>query len=60
MRKRCGQPKDILERLNVEKMRVRDATVRPVYNIGEKSGFKPRQVLWTISRLLIIIFFWRL
>jgi hypothetical protein len=41
-------------------MRVRDVPVRPVYNIGEKSGFKPRQVLWPISRLLIMMFFWRL
>ncbi|MDR2198348.1 MAG: glycosyltransferase family 2 protein [Deltaproteobacteria bacterium] len=60
MYKRYGQPNDILVRLNVEEMRVRDVPVRPVYNIGEKSGFKPRQVLWPISRLLIMMFFWRL
>ncbi|MDR2338943.1 MAG: glycosyltransferase family 2 protein [Deltaproteobacteria bacterium] len=60
MYKRYGQPNDILVRLNVEDMRVRDVPVRPVYNIGEKSGFKPRQVLWPISRLLISMFFWRL
>jgi hypothetical protein len=60
MYKRYGQPNDILVRLNVEDMRVRDVPIRPVYNIGEKSGFKPRQVLWPISRLLIMRFFWRL
>ncbi|MDR1164595.1 MAG: glycosyltransferase family 2 protein [Deltaproteobacteria bacterium] len=60
MYKRYGQPNDILVRLNVEDMRVRDAPIRPVYNIGEKSGFKPSQVLWPISRLLIKMFAWRL
>ncbi|MDR2461297.1 MAG: glycosyltransferase family 2 protein [Deltaproteobacteria bacterium] len=60
MYKRYGQPNDILVRLNVEDMLVRDVPVKPVYNIGEKSGFKPRQVLWPISRLLIKMFFWRL
>ncbi|MDR2354322.1 MAG: glycosyltransferase family 2 protein [Deltaproteobacteria bacterium] len=60
MYKRYGQPNDILVRLNVENMRVRDVPIRPVYNIGEKSGFKPRQVLWPISRLLLKMFFWRL
>ncbi|MDR1545584.1 MAG: glycosyltransferase family 2 protein [Deltaproteobacteria bacterium] len=60
MYKRYGQPNDILVRLNVESMRIRDVPIRPVYNIGETSGFKPRQVLWPISRLLIRMFFWRL
>ncbi|MDR1314563.1 MAG: glycosyltransferase family 2 protein [Deltaproteobacteria bacterium] len=60
MYKRYGQPNDLLVRLNVEDMRVRDVPVRPVYNIGEKSGFKPRQVLWPISRLLIRMYMWRL
>ncbi|MDR2442277.1 MAG: glycosyltransferase family 2 protein, partial [Deltaproteobacteria bacterium] len=60
MYKRYGQPNDILVRLNIENMRVRDVPIRPVYNIGEVSGFKPRQVLWPISRLLIKGFIWRL
>ncbi|MDR1041029.1 MAG: glycosyltransferase family 2 protein [Deltaproteobacteria bacterium] len=60
MYKRYGQPNDLLVRLNVEDMRVRDVPVRPVYNIGEKSGFRPRQVLWPISRLLIRMYVWRL
>jgi glycosyltransferase involved in cell wall biosynthesis len=60
MYKRYGQPNDILVRLNVESMKVRDVPIRPVYNIGETSGFKARQVLWPISRLLIRMFAWRL
>jgi glycosyltransferase involved in cell wall biosynthesis len=60
MYKRYGQPNDILVRLNIEDMKVRDVPIKPVYNIGEKSGFKPRQVLWPISRLLIKLFFFRL
>ncbi|MDR3154359.1 MAG: glycosyltransferase family 2 protein [Deltaproteobacteria bacterium] len=60
MYRRYGQPNDILVRLNVEDMRVRDVPVRPVYNIGERSGFRPRQVLWPISRLLIRMYCWRL
>jgi glycosyltransferase involved in cell wall biosynthesis len=60
MYKRYGQPNDILVRLNVESMKVRDVPIRPVYNIGESSGFKPRQVLWPISKLLVKMFGWRL
>ncbi|MDR0548007.1 MAG: glycosyltransferase family 2 protein [Deltaproteobacteria bacterium] len=60
MYKRYGQPNDILVRLNVESLKVRDVPIRPVYNIGETSGFKPRQVLWPISRLIIRLFLWRL
>jgi glycosyltransferase involved in cell wall biosynthesis len=60
MYKRYGQPNDILVRLNAEDMRVRDVPIRPVYNIGETSGFKPRQVLWPISRLLLKMFAWRM
>ncbi|MDR1486858.1 MAG: glycosyltransferase family 2 protein [Deltaproteobacteria bacterium] len=60
MYKRYGQPNDILVRLNVASMKVRDVPIRPVYNIGESSGFKPRQVLWPISKLLVKMFGWRL
>ncbi|MDR1110087.1 MAG: glycosyltransferase family 2 protein [Deltaproteobacteria bacterium] len=60
MYRRYGQPNDILVRLNVEDMRVRDVPIRPVYNIGETSGFRPRQVLWPISRLLMRMFAWRM
>jgi hypothetical protein len=60
MRKRYVHPNDILERLNVEEMRLTCFPAHPVHNIGENSGFKPRQVLWPISRHLIMMFIWRL
>ncbi len=55
-----GQPNDILIRLNVLDFRVMDVPVRPVYNIGEKSGIKVRKVIFSISWLLIKMFFWRM
>lgn len=60
MYKRYGQPNDILVKLNVYDLKVRDVPIRPVYNVGEKSGIKVRKVLFTISTLLIRLFFWRL
>jgi glycosyltransferase involved in cell wall biosynthesis len=60
MYKRYGQPNDLLVRLNVYNFRVRDVLIKPVYNIGEKSGIKIKKVLFTISRLLARMFFWRL
>jgi glycosyltransferase involved in cell wall biosynthesis len=58
--KRYGFPNDILVRLNVVNARVCDVPVRPVYNIGEKSGIKVPKMLLTGSLLLIKLFFWRL
>ena len=60
MWRRYGQPNDILVRLNMEDMRVRDVPIKPVYNIGEVSGFKARQVMWPISKLLVKSFATRL
>lgn len=60
MYKRYGQPNDVLVKLNVAEMRVRDVPIEPVYNVGEKSGIKIRKVLFTISFLLLRLFFWRL
>ena len=60
MYKRYGQPNDLLVRLNVYNMRVVDVPVRPVYNIGEKSGIKIGKVLFTLSWLLFMRFLWRL
>jgi len=60
MYKRYGQPDDLLVRLNVYNFRVKDVPVKPVYNIGEKSGIKVKNVIFTISWLLIKLFFWRL
>ena len=60
MYKRYGQPNDLLVRLNVESLRVRDVMVRPVYNIGERSGIRLPKVVFTISWLLACRFLWRL
>jgi len=60
MYKRYGQPNDLLVKLNVENMRVMDVPVEPIYNVGEVSGIKIRVVIFTITTLLLKLFFWRL
>lgn len=60
MYKRYGQPNDLLVRLNVFNMRVADISIEPVYNVGERSGIKIKKVIFTISWLLIKMFFWRM
>jgi glycosyltransferase involved in cell wall biosynthesis len=60
MYKRFGQPNDLLVRLNVYNFRVADVSIKPVYNIGEKSGINIFKVLFTISWLLLKMFFWRM
>jgi glycosyltransferase involved in cell wall biosynthesis len=47
--KRYGMPNDLLIKLNQHDFRVRDVHVRPVYNVGEKSGIKLIQVIPKIS-----------
>ncbi len=58
--KRYGMPNDILIALNINNFRVKDVSIRPVYNIGEVSGIKLRKVIPSISLLLIRGFFKRL
>ena len=60
MYKRYGQPNDILVRLNVENLKVKDVPVDPVYNVGEKSGMKIHKVMFTIGWLLVKLFLWRI
>jgi len=60
MYKRYGQPNDLLVRLNVYNFRVCDVPVRPVYNIGEKSGVKPLRMIPRLSWLLSKLFFYRM
>jgi len=60
MYKGYGQPNDLLVRLNICSLRVKDIHIKPVYNVGEKSGIRIRKVIFTISWLLIKLFFWRL
>jgi len=57
---RYGMPNDLLIRLNIAGARVRDVPVRPVYNIGEKSGIRIYRVIPTISWLLFKGFFRRM
>lgn len=55
---RYGMPNDLLIKLNIRNFRVRDVSIRPVYNVGEKSGIKVRKVLFTIPWILFKGF-WR-
>jgi len=57
---RYGVPNDILVKLNVGNFRVRDVSVKPIYNIGENSGIRLRKVIPTITWLLLRGFCWRL
>ena len=47
-------------RLNIYNFRVRDISVRPVYNIGEKSGIKPIRMIPKLAWLLLKLFFYRM
>lgn len=60
MYRRYGQPNDLLVRLNVYSFRVRDVPIRPIYNIGEKSGIKPLRMIPRLSWLLFKLFLWRM
>jgi glycosyltransferase involved in cell wall biosynthesis len=58
--KRYGMPNDLLIKLNVQNMRVRDVEVKPVYNIGEKSGIRIWKDGPVIALLLLQGFYKRL
>jgi glycosyltransferase involved in cell wall biosynthesis len=58
--RRYGFPNHMLVMLNVFDCSVVDVSIRPVYNIGEKSGIRLWKVIPTISWLLMRLFFWRL
>ncbi|MFQ5779384.1 MAG: glycosyltransferase family 2 protein [Nitrospiria bacterium] len=47
-----GMPNDMLIKLNICNFRVKDISVRPIYNIGEKSGIRLWKVIPGISWLL--------
>ena len=57
---RYGYPNHLLVMLNVYNMRVRDVPVRPVYNIGEKSGIRLWSVVPRMSWLILKCFLWRM
>ncbi|MCI5223280.1 MAG: glycosyltransferase family 2 protein, partial [Candidatus Electrothrix sp. AR4] len=50
---RYGMPNDLLISLNVANFRVRDISIRPVYNVGEVSGIRLKKVIFTIPWILI-------
>lgn len=58
--KRYGMPNDLLIKLNQHDFRVRDVHIRPVYNVGEKSGIKLTHVIPKISWILLKGFWQRL
>jgi len=58
--KRYGMPNDLLIKLNQHDFRVKDVHVRPVYNVGEKSGIKLAEVIPKITWLLFKGFWQRL
>lgn len=58
--KRYGQPNDLLVKLNVANTVVRDVEIKPIYNVGEKSGIKYGQLIFSLSWLLFKDFLWRI
>ena len=50
---RYGMPNDLLIKLNIASFRVRDVSIRPIYNVGEKSGIKVKKVVFSIPWLLL-------
>jgi glycosyltransferase involved in cell wall biosynthesis len=60
MYKRYGQPNDLLVRLNIYGFRVKDVEVQPIYNIGEKSGIKPIQMIPKFTVFMAKLFLYRM
>ena len=58
--RRYGMPNDLLVKLNVYQFRVRDVSVNPIYGVGERSGIRIHKIVFTLSFLLLKLFFWRL
>jgi hypothetical protein len=57
---RYGRPNDVLVLANVAECRVADVPVTPVYGVGERSSMSIARVTFTITRLLMRRFWWRL
>ncbi|MCI5165245.1 MAG: hypothetical protein D3903_03950 [Candidatus Electrothrix sp. GM3_4] len=49
---RYGMPNDLLISLNIANFRVRDVSIRSVYNVGEISGIRLKKVIFTIPWIL--------
>lgn len=57
---RYGVPNDLLIKLNMQNLKVRDVSVKPVYHQGGKSGIRLSRVIPQITLLLVRGFFHRL
>jgi glycosyltransferase involved in cell wall biosynthesis len=55
-----GMPNDMLVKLNVYNLKVRDVPIKPIYNIGEKSGIKIYKIVPKLSWLLLECFLYRM
>lgn len=55
-----GCPNDILIKLNIAKCSLREIPIKPVYNVGEKSKMKIKNVIPRVSWLLICGYFKRI
>jgi glycosyltransferase involved in cell wall biosynthesis len=55
-----GMPNDMLVKLNVYNLKVRDVPIRPIYNIGEKSGIRIHKIVPKLSWLLFKCFLYRI
>ena len=60
MYKRFGQPNDLLAMLNGYDFRVMDIHTPPLYDVGEVSKMKIRKVIFTIPKILVKRFWWRM
>ena len=58
--KRYSMPNDLLVRLNIFNLKVRDVPIKPVYNVGEKSGIKIHKIVPKLSWLLLKLFLYRM
>lgn len=58
--KRYGFHNDLLVHLNIFRARVKEISIKPIYNIGEKSGIRLWKVIPALTWLLTRRFFWRL
>jgi glycosyltransferase involved in cell wall biosynthesis len=55
-----GFPNDLIIHANIANARIVDIPIRPIYNVGEKSGIKYYKLIPKMSWLLFKRFLWRL
>lgn len=58
--KTYGVPNDMLVKLNIASCRITEVSIKPVYQIGEKSKMSIARVILPILKLLVISFFKRI